>query len=69
MSQAGLADTLRQIYVRAANAEFANYDIGAIRKAAPELMYRLFDLRRWFICLGVRFDHVFEMSGRFDLDE
>lgn len=40
-----LANNLNEIYRRAANAKFTNYDVAAVAKAAPELMYRLFDLR------------------------
>ena len=40
-----LARNLTYIYERAANAQFADYDVAAIAKAAPSLMYRLFDLR------------------------
>ena len=44
-----LARHLAKIYATVATASFSNYDILAIRMAAPELMYRLFDLR-----LGLR---------------
>lgn len=40
-----LARTLEEIYSRAANAEFSHYDVAALRQVAPEVMYRLFDLR------------------------
>lgn len=40
-----LAKNLGIIYDRAANAEFAEYDVAAIAKSATEIMYRLFDLR------------------------
>lgn len=43
------AGTLNSIYLRVANAKFSDYDLLAIRQAAPELIYRLFDLR-----LGLR---------------
>ena len=39
------AGTLNKIYGRVANARFSDYDLVAIRQAAPELMYRLFDRR------------------------
>ncbi len=42
---ADLADNLAEIYRRAANARFGEYDVTAVARAAPELMYRLFDLR------------------------
>jgi hypothetical protein len=44
-SPALLARSLGHIYERAAQAEFSDYDVREIRKVAPELMYRLFDLR------------------------
>jgi hypothetical protein len=40
-----LAANLQEIYARAANAKFGSYDIRALQKAAPEIIYRLFDLR------------------------
>ena len=40
-----LAASLQKIYQAAATANFSNYDIAAVRKSAPELMYRVFDLR------------------------
>ena len=40
-----LARNLVFIYERAANARFADYDVASIAKVAPQLMYRLFDLR------------------------
>jgi hypothetical protein len=40
-----LARNLGYIYDRASKARFADYDIAGIAKAAPALMYRLFDLR------------------------
>ncbi|MFN0219006.1 MAG: YiiX/YebB-like N1pC/P60 family cysteine hydrolase [Hyphomicrobium sp.] len=40
-----LARNLDDIYQRAANAKFAYYDLNAVARAAPDLMYRLFDLR------------------------
>ena len=40
-----LARNLAFIYERAANASFSEYDVAAIAKIAPTLMYRLFDLR------------------------
>jgi hypothetical protein len=45
ISSQGLARTLGQMYLTAVGANFANYDLNAIRKAAPDLMYRMFDLR------------------------
>ena len=45
ISAQGLARTLEQMYTTITQANFANYDPVAIRKAAPDLMYRLFDLR------------------------
>ena len=42
---ADLARNLEEIYTRCANAKFAYYDVAAVTRAAPELMYRLFDLR------------------------
>jgi Permuted papain-like amidase enzyme, YaeF/YiiX, C92 family len=49
VSAQGLASTLGKMYQTIVEANFANYDLNAIRKAAPDLMYRLFDLR-----LGLR---------------
>jgi hypothetical protein len=40
-----LVRNLTAIYERAARARFADYDVLTIAKAAPEVMYRLFDLR------------------------
>ncbi len=40
-----LESNLAEIYRRAANARFGEYDVKAVARAAPELMYRLFDLR------------------------
>jgi hypothetical protein len=55
----GLARNLAKIYQTIATANFSDYDILAIRMAAPELMYRLFDLR-----LGLRSRVVeFEQKG------
>ena len=45
ISAQGLAGTLSKMYQTVVEANFANYDLNAIRKAAPDLMYRLFDLR------------------------
>ena len=45
ISAEGLAKTLGQMYLTVSGANFANYDLAAIRKAAPDLMYQLFDLR------------------------
>lgn len=42
---ATLANNLAAIYERAANAEVGQYDIAAVTKIAPQIMYRLFDLR------------------------
>jgi len=58
-SAALLARNLSFIYERAANARFADYDVAAIAKAAPALMYRLFDLR---VALRGRLVH-YEMLG------
>ena len=44
-SAAGLGRVLSGMYSKAANAEFAQYDIAALSKVAPDLIYRLFDLR------------------------
>ena len=44
-STALLTRNLSAIYERAARAQFAEYDVAAVAKAAPALMYRLFDLR------------------------
>ena len=41
----GLIANLDEIYGRIAGAHFSDYDIAEITKAAPDLMYRLFDLR------------------------
>ena len=40
-----VARNLNDIYGRAANARFSDHDVAAIREVAPEIMYRLFDLR------------------------
>jgi Permuted papain-like amidase enzyme, YaeF/YiiX, C92 family len=45
ISAQGLARTLEQMYSAITQANLANYDLIAVRKAAPDLMYRLFDLR------------------------
>ena len=42
---ATLANNLAAIYERAANAEVGQYDIAAVTKIAPQIMYRLFDVR------------------------
>ena len=39
------AKTLQTIYQHVAYADFAEYDLKAVKKAAPDLIYRLFDLR------------------------
>jgi hypothetical protein len=44
-SAALLERNLNYIYEQAAEARFADYDVASIAKAAPSLMYRLFDLR------------------------
>ena len=40
-----LAKTLAQIYLSVAKANFSAYDVKAVGKTAPDLMYRLFDVR------------------------
>lgn len=40
-----LGKTLAEIYLTVARANFSAYDVKAVVKAAPALMYRLFDLR------------------------
>ena len=40
-----LSAKLDDIYARVANANFSSYEIADLAKAAPELMYRLFDVR------------------------
>jgi hypothetical protein len=54
-----LARNLNYIYERASKARFADYDVSGIAKAAPSLIYRLFDLR-----VGLR-EHLphYEMLG------
>ncbi len=54
-----LARNLQFIYERASKARFADYDVVGIARAAPQLMYRLFDLR-----VGLR-EHLahYEMLG------
>ncbi|RUO99588.1 YiiX/YebB-like N1pC/P60 family cysteine hydrolase [Hyphomicrobium sp.] len=54
-----LARNLQFIYERASKARFADYDVAAVARQAPQLMYRLFDLR-----VGLR-DHLghYEMLG------
>ena len=42
---ADLGRMLNDIYVRAANAQFGDYDVEDVREAALELIYRLFDMR------------------------
>ena len=44
-STALLTRNLSAIYECAARAQFAEYDVAAVAKAAPALIYRLFDLR------------------------
>ena len=45
LSATELVKALQAIYQKAANADFSNYDVKAIAKSAPEIMYRLFDVR------------------------
>ena len=54
-----LARNLQFIYERASKARFPDYDVVGIARQAPQLMYRLFDLR-----VGLR-DHLahYEMLG------
>lgn len=40
-----LARNLDAIYQHAAHAKFTDYDVDAVAEAAPEIMYRLFDIR------------------------
>jgi hypothetical protein len=54
-----LARNLAHIYETAATARFADYDVAAIAKVAPALMYRLFDLR---VALRAKLVH-YEMLG------
>ncbi len=58
-STALLVRNLSAIYERAAKARFADYDVAAVAKAAPALMYRLFDLR---VALRGQLAH-YEMLG------
>jgi hypothetical protein len=59
MSAALLERNLNAIYETAAHARFADYDVAAIARSAPALMYRLFDLR---VGLRGRIAH-YEMLG------
>ncbi len=45
LSASELVKALQAIYQKAANADFSDYDVRAIGKSAPEIMYRLFDVR------------------------
>jgi hypothetical protein len=54
-----LTRNLNYIYEHAAGARFADYDVVSIAKAAPALMYRLFDLR---VGLRAKLSH-YEMLG------
>lgn len=45
VSHEALVRNLGKIYETVATADFSKHDLTAINKAAPELMYRLFDLR------------------------
>nr|HPG89967.1 YiiX/YebB-like N1pC/P60 family cysteine hydrolase [Hyphomicrobium sp.] len=45
ISHDGLVRNLGKIYQTVATANFSDHDLAAIQKAAPEIMYRLFDLR------------------------
>jgi hypothetical protein len=40
-----LARYMDEIYTLAAHAKFTNYDVSAVARAAPDIMYRLFDVR------------------------
>ncbi len=54
-----LARNLNYIYERASKARFSDYDVAGVARAAPSLIYRLFDLR-----VGLR-EHLphYEMLG------
>jgi hypothetical protein len=58
-STALLERNLNYIYEHAAGARFADYDVLGVAKAAPSLMYRLFDLR---VGLREKLSH-YEMLG------
>ena len=45
LSASELVKALQAIYQKSANADFSDYDVKAIAKSAPEIMYRLFDVR------------------------
>lgn len=45
VSSWALSRTLNEMYQRCATAHFDDHDVAAVGKAAPGLMYRLFDLR------------------------
>ncbi len=45
VSAKGVARTLGEMYMTVAGANFSKHDLNAIRLAAPDLMYRVFDLR------------------------
>lgn len=45
MSPPSLLRNLAKIYETVVTASFSDHDVSAVRKAAPEIMYRLFDLR------------------------
>lgn len=58
VSAEGLARTLGKMYQTVATAKFSDHDILAVRMAAPDMMYRLFDLR-----IGLR-SRISEFEGR-----
>ncbi len=45
LSASELVKALQAIYQKASNADFSDYDVRAIAKSAPAIMYRLFDVR------------------------
>lgn len=57
------AKTLQNIYAKIAGAEFGDYDQAAIAKAAPQLIYRLFDIRMRLRGRIAEFERLGFMSG------
>ncbi len=45
LSASELVKALQAIYQKVATADFSDYDVRAVAKSAPEIMYRLFDVR------------------------
>lgn len=63
VSAAALARNLAKIYETVVTANFSDHDLQAIHQAAPELMYRLFDLRLGLRTRIAEFERQGLMSG------